>query len=174
MEKPYLYNIKATNVYQNPITVLDTPGYGDTRGLAYDIAKFQEIKNLLVKLGINSFNAICLFFKVHTTRIKMLKFIFEQLTILFGKDIINNIIVIFTFAEDSKEIKALKALKSKEDDFYECFGDIDNIPYFTFNNMIYFSKGEYAKKMFENNNTNFSRFFNTVSSFKRISLAKNN
>ena len=104
MEKPYLYNIKATNVYQNPITVLDTPGYGDTRGLAYDIAKFQDIKNLLVKLGINSFNAICLFFKEHTTRFRLLKFIYEQLITLFAKDIINNIIVIFISAEDYKEI----------------------------------------------------------------------
>ena len=175
MEKPYLYNIKATNVYQNPIRILDTQGYGDTRGLTYDIAKFQEIKNLSVKLGINSFNAICLFFKAYTARIRFLKFIYEQLATLFGKDIINNIIVIFTFAEDYKEFDALKALKSKEGDFYECFGDMDNIPYFTFNNMAYFSdERAFVKKMFENNNTNFSRFFNTVSSFKRISLAKNN
>ena len=66
-------------------------------------------------------------------------------------------------------------LKNKDGDFYKCFGDINKIPYFTFNSMACFTDDrEDVEKLYENNNINFCKFFKTVSSFKRVSLAKNN
>ena len=69
VDKPYVYNIKATNIYQNPIRVIDTPGYGDTRGLTIDKSRIQDIKKLLNELNINSLNSICLFIRACTNRI---------------------------------------------------------------------------------------------------------
>ena len=71
--KPYVYNIKPTNIYQNPIRVIDTIGYGDIRDSTYDKSKIQDIKNLLNKLNINSLNAICLFIHASTTRITRIR-----------------------------------------------------------------------------------------------------
>ena len=176
VDKPYVYNIKATNIYQNPIRVIDTPGYGDSRGLTKDKSRIQNIKKLLNELNINSLNSICLFIKASTTRINiMLKFIYSQLISLFNKEIFNNLLVIFTFYDGYKNIYALETLKNKDDDFYKCFGDINNIPCFTFDNMAYFNDDrEFVEKLYENNNTNFYKFFKTLSSFKRVSLATNN
>ena len=175
VDKPYVYNIKPTNIYQNPIRIIDTPGYGDTRGLIQDNYKIQEIKKLLNKLNINSLNAICLFIKATVSRITMIKFIYPQLVSTFGKEIFNNLFVIFTFCDGNKNIYCLETLKNKDGDFYKCFGDINNIPYFTFNSMACFTDDrEDVEKLYENNNINFCKFFKTVSSFKRVSLSNNN
>ena len=175
LDKPYVYNIKPTNIYQNPIRVIDTVGYGDIRGSTYDKSKIQDIKNLLNKLNIKSLNAICLFFQASTTRITRIRFIYPQLISLFGKEIFNNLLVIFTFYDGNKNIDCLETLKNNDGDFYKCFGNINNIPYFTFNSMACFTDDrEDVEKLYENNNINFCKFFKTVSSFKRVSLANNN
>ena len=70
----------------------------------------------------------------------------------FGKEIFNNLFVIFAFCDGNKNIYCLETLKNKDSYFYKCFGDIHNIPYFTFNSMVCFTDDrEDAEKLYENN-----------------------
>ena len=57
----------------------------------------------------------------------MIEFIFPQLITTFGKEIFNNIMVIFTFCDENKNIYCFETLKNKDSYFYKCFGDINTI-----------------------------------------------
>ena len=93
---------------------------------------------------------------------------------LFGKEIRNNIIVIFTFANSSTDaMTAITTLKDTSSPFYQIMGDIEKIPHFFFNNIAYFSdeKDNYYNA-FEQNTLAFSQLFNYTTKLNRVSLEK--
>lgn len=79
------------------LTVIDTPGYGDTRGIEYD----KQIAENLYKLfhsdsGVKAIDAVCLVVKASVNRLSdRLLYIFDAVFSVFGKDIENNIVVFF-------------------------------------------------------------------------------
>lgn len=90
---------------------------------------------------------------------------------MFGKEIKNNIIIIFTFCDNFKKIEAIKALKDKTAPFYQVLGDIDKIPHFLFNNIAYFTnERSEVESIFNNNTKNFGKLLKHIFSLKRISL----
>ena len=97
--------------------------------------------------------------------------VMNKLFSLFGKEIKNNIVIIFTFCDSFKDIKGVEVLKDKSGPFYEVLGNIEKIPYFGFNNLAYFTNDkEMFEKVYENNSKNFGRLLKHIFSLRRISL----
>ena len=63
-----IYNIEQTVLYKNPIRLIDTAGFGDTRGEVYDEQITKDIQKLFESSEIENLNAICLIFKTTETR----------------------------------------------------------------------------------------------------------
>ena len=127
--------------------IIDTAGFGDTRRPQYDEKITVDIQNLFNGSEIENLNVVCLIFKANQTRAaKRLELIMNKLFSLFGKEIRNNIIIIFTFADNFKNIEGVNTFKNKDVSFYKILGNIDQIPFFVFNSIAYFS-GE--KNLFE-------------------------
>ena len=67
-DKLEIYDIKGSMLYNNPIRLIDTPGFGDTRGESYDEGIIDDIKNLFESSKIDTLHAICIIFKGNETR----------------------------------------------------------------------------------------------------------
>jgi len=171
-DEPAIYNIQPTKLFNNAIRIIDTAGFGDTRGPKYDEKITVDIQTLFEGSEIENLNAVCLIFKATNTRsTDRLKMVMNKLFSLFGKEIKNNIIIIFTFCDSFKDIKGVSVLKDKNGPFYEILGDIDNLPYFGFNNLAYFTNDkESFEKAYENNTKSFGSLLKYIFSLKRISL----
>ncbi|XP_047676505.1 uncharacterized protein LOC125145887 [Tachysurus fulvidraco] len=131
--KVTVYEVFAQN---NPIclTIIDTPGYGDTRGTEYD----KQIAENLYKLyhsdgGVNEIDAVCLVVKASENRLSDRQhYIFDAVLSLFGKDIENNIVIFITHSDGLPPDDALNAIKKAGIPFRT---NDDNEPeYFLFNN----------------------------------------
>ena len=111
----------------------------------------KDIEILFNNSEIESLNVICLILKANQTRVTdAFQKQINNLFILFGEEIKNHIIIIFTFVDDFGNIRGVINLKNKEGIFYEIIRNIDKFPYFAFNNIAYGNKNDY-KKIYENN-----------------------
>ena len=168
---PAIYNIETSEIYKNFIRLIDTQGFEGTRSPIVEKLT-KDIENLFNGSEIESLNAICLLFKANQIRVTdTFEKVINNLFILFGKKIKNNIIIIFTFADNFKNIKGVTNLRNKEGIFYKILGNIDEFPYFAFNSLAYFceNKNDY-KKIYENNIKNFRSLLKYTFSLNRISL----
>jgi hypothetical protein len=171
-DSPSIYNIEPTKLYNNPIRLIDTAGFGDNRDEWYDEKITKDIQKLFESSEIENLNAICLIFKASETRAHdRAKKVIKKLFSLFGEEIKNNIIIIFTFADDFNDIPALKTLKDKTSPFAKILGDIENLPHFAFNNKAYFSPNRNQfSGTYENNTKNFGNLLQKIFELRRISL----
>ena len=99
-DEPILVNIHPNEYspYKNPIKIIDTAGFDDTRGIEYDEKIENDIKKILENSKIEYLNAVCLIFKGNETRAhERTRYILNKLFSLFGEDITKIIIIIFTF-----------------------------------------------------------------------------
>ena len=121
------------------LTVIDTPGFGDTKGKLKDDENFQKIKNLFVSGTITQINAICLVEKYNEMRLtEYNKTVFETMKKIFGYDVRDNIFVMATLCttsyDDNKWIDQAPGLKVLKD---------AGVPFkssFAFNNQCIFMK----------------------------------
>ena len=91
----HLYFIKDKN--NKPLIIIDTQGFGDTRGIDYDI-KLKKVFEEIFKNIIDHINIICFVLKSTEQRINTnAKYIFKSITELFADDVINNFIILATF-----------------------------------------------------------------------------
>ena len=169
---PAIYNIESTKINNNIIRLIDTAGFGDTRGKEYDEKIIRDILELFENSDIKNINAICLIFKATETRAhERFKSVMEKVFSIFGEDIKNNIIIIFTFADSFKEIPAIKTLNDNTLPFIKILGNIENLNYFAFNNKAYFCKERKDfKNIYINNTNNFENFLKCVSNLESIPL----
>ncbi|XP_071148474.1 uncharacterized protein [Mytilus edulis] len=117
------------------INLIDTPGFGDTRGLEQDakiIEQIRELFNSKGERGVATLDAVCFILKAPDARLTTTqKYIFEAILSLFGNDIKDNICTLITFA-DGQRPPVLAGIQA-----------IEGIPlpydtYFTFNNSALF------------------------------------
>ncbi|XP_029985326.1 uncharacterized protein LOC115415822 [Sphaeramia orbicularis] len=96
------------------LTIIDTPGYGDTRGIEYDDMLNQSLLDLFRSdEGVQQVDAVGLVLKASVNRLdERLVYIFDSITSLFGKDIKKNIVALVTFSDGMPPEDALKALKT--------------------------------------------------------------
>ena len=114
-----------------PIWLIDTPGFGDTRGEKVEISNIEKLSEYLMKV-ITEIHAVIFVFKSSTNRIHSFHTeIFNKMMNLFGKDAINNFTVLFTF-RDVGEPEALEAVKKANLSFKEQF-ECNNSVFFFIN-----------------------------------------
>ncbi|WAR16463.1 hypothetical protein MAR_031057 [Mya arenaria] len=120
------------------LNIIDTPGFGDTRGFQRDEELIHQIRHLFSEeppKGVTEIDAVCLLVKSPDARLTTVqRYIFHQIMSLFGKDIENNICTLITFA-DGKEPPVLHALKTSTLPFGESF---------RFNNSALFAENKSA------------------------------
>ena len=105
----HLYYLK--DYEKKPVIIIDSQGYGDTRGTAYD-EMVNEAFRFVFSSVIDHINAAFFIVKSNTNRLDVLtKYIFSSVTSLFSEDISENFIIIATFAN--------KATIKKGPDFVE-------------------------------------------------------
>ena len=170
-DKPEIYEISTTKAYPLSLRLIDTCGFGDTRGIEYDNKFIEDIKNLFDNSKIDNLKAICLIFKASETREHLrIKYIINKLFSSFSDDFLNNFIIIFTFADSLTDIHAFNILKGNLT-FVKIFGDIEKFPKFYFNNIAYFSNDRINyDSIYDDNTRNFNNFFKYLTDLKPISL----
>ena len=92
----HLYYIRDYN--NKPLILIDSQGYGDTRGKQYDEMVDEAFRYVFSTL-IDHINAALFIVKSNTNRIDLLtKYIFSSVTSLFSEDITENFIILATYA----------------------------------------------------------------------------
>ena len=92
----HLYYLRDYN--NEPIIIIDSQGYGDTRGIAYD-EKINEAFRYVFGSVINHINTVAFIAKATNNRIDVLtKYIFSCVTSLFAGDVSENFIILATHA----------------------------------------------------------------------------
>ena len=125
------------------LTIIDTPGFGDTGGLERDCHITAQIKHFFSApppCGIDHLNAIGFVTQAALARLTPTqKYIFDSILAIFGNDIASNIFMMATFA-DGGDPPVMAAIKAA------------NIPFcdlFKFNNSsLYASCSDMFGKMF--------------------------
>ena len=125
------------------LTIIDTPGFGDTGGLERDHRITEQIKRFFstpLPDGIDHLDAIGFVTQAALARLTPTqKYIFDSILAIFGKDIVSNLFMMATFA-DGGDPPVMTAIKAA------------NIPFcnlFAFNNSsLYASCSDMFAKMF--------------------------
>ncbi|KAM8742964.1 uncharacterized protein AB9X84_017443 [Acanthopagrus schlegelii] len=116
------------------LTIIDTPGYGDIRGIERDAAVSQRLLDWFRSDdGVHEINAVGLVLKATENRLDdRLMYIFDSVVSLFGKNMEQNIVNLITHSDGVTYENALKALKAAN---IKCAKDENNQPvHFLFNN----------------------------------------
>ncbi|XP_042615321.1 uncharacterized protein LOC122145545 [Cyprinus carpio] len=121
---------------QSPIslTIIDTPGYGDTRGLDKDLEVAENLATLFQSNdGVREVDAVCFVIQASKNRLSDRQhYIFSSVLSLFGKDIVNNIVFLITHADGMEPKNVLGAINKAR---IPCRRDKSGQPvYFLFNN----------------------------------------
>uniref|UniRef100_A0A3P9DSJ5 Septin-type G domain-containing protein n=1 Tax=Maylandia zebra TaxID=106582 RepID=A0A3P9DSJ5_9CICH len=95
------------------LTIIDTPGFGDTRGIEHDAIVSQQLLDLFrLDDGVHEVHAVGLVMKATDNRLsERLIYIFNSVMSLFGKDVEKNIVALITHSDGRKPKNALKALE---------------------------------------------------------------
>ena len=112
----HLYYVKDYN--NQPIIIIDSQGFGDTRGKEYDEMIKEAFEYCFEKM-INHINTICFIAKSTEARLDILvKYIFSCATSLFSQDISENLIILATHA--------IKSTIKEGPQFIECISSDEN------------------------------------------------
>ncbi|XP_017295627.1 septin-5 [Kryptolebias marmoratus] len=116
------------------LTIIDTPGYGNTTKPEQDLIVSHRLFDLFRSDdGVHQVDVVGLVMKASMNRVnERLKYIFDSVMSLFGKDLEKNIVALLTHSDGMRPDDALEALKVAE---IKCAKDEENQPvYFLFNN----------------------------------------
>lgn len=135
------------------LTVIDTPGFGDTRGIENDKIIVEQIRALFSGGGIDQIHGVGFVTQASSARLTpTMQYIFDSVLSIFGKDIASNIFLLLTFSDDQTP-QVLSAIKEAA------------IPYkadFKFNNSALFAKystGTFDEMFWRLGVENFNKFF---------------
>uniref|UniRef100_A0A3B3WLG5 AIG1-type G domain-containing protein n=2 Tax=Poecilia mexicana TaxID=48701 RepID=A0A3B3WLG5_9TELE len=116
------------------LTIIDTPGFGSTRGIEEDNSVSRRLFDLFRSPeGVHQINAVGLVMKATDNRLSdRLRYVFDSVTSLFGKDVERNIVALITHSDGKRPENVLQALKDAK---IKCSKDEMNQPvHFMFNN----------------------------------------
>ena len=144
-----------------PLTIIDTPGFGDTEGIERDQRLVEQIRAFFCTKGdegIDQIHAIGFATQSGLARLTQLqKYIFHSVMSVFGNDVKDNIFMMTTFA-DGQPPPVLKAVEEAGVPYHKAF---------KFNNSALFaanSANSAIDKMFwEMGKTSFKEFFGELS-----------
>ena len=175
------YDIHHMEGFRIPysLTIVDTPGYGDTKGLERDkeitemVRKFFEDKNGIQELDVVGFVSQASLPRLTPTQI----YIFDSVLSIFGRDVKDNVDFLLTFA-DSQVPPVLTAIK--EAGLPCSTDDADGMPlHHKFNNSGFFCSSRETGATVDKFNQffwkmgmeNFAQFFNKLATMKTKSLS---
>jgi hypothetical protein len=176
------YDIHHAEGFRIPysLTIVDTPGYGDTKGLERDleitemVRKFFEDKNGIQELDMVGFVVQAFFPRLSPTQI----YIFDSVLSIFGNDLKENINFLLTFA-DSQVPPVLSAI-AEAGLPYPTDPDTGESLHHKFDNSGFFcssheSAGNTVDKFYRffwrMGMDNFQRFFSVLATMKTKSLS---
>ncbi|XP_060729532.1 uncharacterized protein LOC132848038 [Tachysurus vachellii] len=171
--KVTVYEVFTQN---NPIclTIIDTPGYGDTSGTENDKQVIENLYKLFHSdSGVKEIDAVCLVLKASENRVSdRLQYIFDAVLSLFGKDIENNIVMFVTHSDGLPPTNALNAIQKAG---IPCRKNYDNEPdHFLFNNRQREKRSlKYKRALqtaWEQTEDSFNDFFTSLKEQNRKSL----
>ncbi|XP_014268645.3 uncharacterized protein LOC101481830 [Maylandia zebra] len=132
------------------LTIIDTPGYGDTRGTEHDDIISHRLLDLFQSDdGVHEVHAVGLVMKASENRLgDRLLYVFDSVMSLFGKNLEKNIVALITHSDGSRPKNPLQAL---EDWNIKCAKKGKNQPvYFLFDNcQLEDEEEEFLKLNFE-------------------------
>ena len=120
------------------LTIVDTPGFGDTRGIKRDKQITEQLRSLFSSTnGVSEIDAVCFVVQAALARLTPTqKYVFDSVLSIFGKDVAENIRVLVTFA-DGQQPPVLEAIKASG---VPCPKTEDGLPvHFKFNNSALFA-----------------------------------
>ena len=166
----HIYNIKTK---KENYKIIDTQGYGDTRGMEKDIEITNKIKEAFMD-KITSIKTVCYVINSNKGRLDgRQKFIFSGIIDMFGEDIKENFVAMLTFSDFSEAI-AVDLLKASKV-FSEIIPSIEEPWYLEFNSKAIIEKKKINKieaEKFECTMDNFKRFIKKVLILPRKSMSQ--
>ncbi|XP_015252136.1 PREDICTED: uncharacterized protein LOC107098801 [Cyprinodon variegatus] len=135
-----VYKLNHREGFEVPfsLTIIDTPGFGDTRGIDRDREITEQLHNLFSdKDGVSEINAVCFVAQAALARLTSTqKYVFDSILSIFGKDVAENIRVLVTFADGQKP----PVLSGITESGVPCPKSKDGLPvHFKFNNSALFA-----------------------------------
>ncbi|XP_077083248.1 uncharacterized protein LOC143736433 [Siphateles boraxobius] len=116
------------------LTIIDTPGYGDTRGLERDLEVAENLSMLFQSNdGVCEVDAVCYVTQASKNRLSdRQNYVISSILSLFGKDIMNNIVFLVTHSDGLPPENVLSAINKAK---IPCRRDHSGQPvHFLFNN----------------------------------------
>lgn len=165
-----IYNIKTKDgkLYQ----IVDTPGYGDVRGITQDKIITEKISKAF-KEKLHSINAICFVARSSSPRLTPTqKYIFHSIFELFGEDVMPNIIAMLTFC-DGENPQVLAALQEPGSIYDTIIPHVESPWYYKFNNSAFFSlniNDQFTRMFWDLGMRSFKRFMKRLEKLKKINL----
>ncbi|KAI4787163.1 hypothetical protein KUCAC02_036647, partial [Chaenocephalus aceratus] len=141
--KVTVYKINHQEGFKTPfsLTIIDTPGFGDTRGIQRDKEITEQILNLFSsKRGVSEIDAVCFVAQASSARFTATQqYVLDSVLSIFGKDVAENIQVLVTFS-DGQRPPVLEAIKVSG---VPCPETEDGLPvHFKFNNSALFAQNQ--------------------------------
>uniref|UniRef100_A0A3B4H8H3 AIG1-type G domain-containing protein n=1 Tax=Pundamilia nyererei TaxID=303518 RepID=A0A3B4H8H3_9CICH len=138
-----VYKINHQEGFQIPfsLTIIDTPGFGDTRGIERDREITEQLRNLFTSShGVSDIDAVCFVAQAALARLTPTqKYVFDSVLSIFGKDVAENIRILVTFA-DGQQPPVLEAINAAG---VPCPKTEDGLPaHFKFNNSALFAENK--------------------------------
>ena len=166
----HIYNIKSK---KEKYKIIDTQGYGDTRGMEKDIELTNKIKEAFME-KITSIESVCYVMNSNKGRLDgRQKFIFSGIIDMFGEDIKENFIAMLTFSDFSEPI-AVDSLKASKV-FSEIIPSIEEPWYLLFNSKSIIEKKKISRmeeEKFDCTMDNFKQFIKKVLTLPRKSMSQ--
>ncbi|XP_056246295.1 uncharacterized protein LOC130178251 [Seriola aureovittata] len=108
-----VYKVNHQEGFKIPfsLTVVDTPGFGDTRGVGRDKEITEQIRRLFLSVnGVSEIDAVCFVTQASLARLTATqRYVFDSVLSIFGKDVAENIEMLVTFS-DGKQPPVLEAI----------------------------------------------------------------
>uniref|UniRef100_A0AAX7VQ90 Fibronectin type-III domain-containing protein n=3 Tax=Astatotilapia calliptera TaxID=8154 RepID=A0AAX7VQ90_ASTCA len=141
-----VYKINHQDGFKIPfsLTIIDTPGFGDTRGIERDREITEQLCNLFTdQHGVTDIDAVCFVAQAALARLTATqKYVFDSVFSIFGKDVAENISIVVTFA-DGQRPPVLEAINAAG---VPCPETKDGLPvHFKFNNSALFANNKSAE-----------------------------
>ena len=161
------------------LTVVDTPGFGDTRGLDRDeeiTASIKTFFSIKSRAGIDHIDGIGFVAQSSLARLTHTqKYIIDSILSVFGKDIANNIFMMTTFA-DGAYPPVMGAITTHIDESRPPLPLVaEKLTFFKFNNSALYSEKtstKFENTFWELGYESFSNFFSSLRNAEPQSLTQ--
>ncbi|KAK1879426.1 Verrucotoxin subunit beta [Dissostichus eleginoides] len=149
-----VYKINHQEGFKIPfsLTVVDTPGFGDTRGIGRDKEITEQIRRLFTSAnGVSEIDAVCFVTQASLARLTATqRYVFDSVLSIFGKDVAENIQMLVTFA-DGKQPPVLEAINNSR---VPCPKNELGLPvHFKFNNSAFFADNRSSNEQASDENS---------------------